>query len=414
MAAESPAKLSLKAFDGKGSPIDARIFIRKLESYAAICKLTDEQTADCVKFNVTDVASRWFATLEENLDDRVLLWSTLRPAFETRFCRAYTPAELASLCKSLEQKSSESVDDFMDRCQEVQFLEEQGVPVAIRQHADTKQAFQDIHNNGVSLKFINGLQPAIRKRVTADSTADSLEHYLRSARRAESSEQGLRVSAAQVLDIAHRDGRVEGGSGAAATSSTGAGQDSQAGGRGQDQSGGVHTDANASVDALRGRGKQGFPSKIGGHGSSVSSGNGNFPPRKGRTADGVIICYGCGQPGHIKRDCRNNSSSGNSGGRGGAGGGGSQLGRGFDPRPASGGSRGPQSKFMYEVVGQQIVDGLLSRQLQQMGVNTNALQRQPAQTSAIQPQGFGSGGQGQAGSAEAEGFEVVPFGFKGF
>jgi type II secretory pathway pseudopilin PulG len=199
-------KLELKPFTGSGTPLEARIFIRKVEAYGAVSGLNQEQLAQAASFAFTGAASRWYGTLEEAEDDRIDQWDTLRPVFEERFCRVHSSSELSRLARDLRQKTDESVDDFFDRCQELQFLEEASIPAAARAGLGAAGAagFQAIHNNGVTIKFLNGLKRQIRDRATA-SDAATIQALLQAARRAESTlRDAERGSAAPVLNVEAR------------------------------------------------------------------------------------------------------------------------------------------------------------------------------------------------------------------
>lgn len=200
-------KLELKPFEGKtSSPLEARIFIRKVEAYGAVCGLSPEQLAQAASFAFSGPASRWFGTFEEAEDPRIDTWPTLRLLFEERFCRVHSSSELSRFLRDLRQKVDESVDDFYDRCQELQFLEHANISAATRQAVE----FSEIHNNGVTLKFINGLKKSIRDRAVI-SDATTLEGVVSAARRVETTFRDDNVkSAAPVLEVNHGQDGQEG------------------------------------------------------------------------------------------------------------------------------------------------------------------------------------------------------------
>lgn len=386
MSTEGRAKLELQPFDGKGTALDARIYVRKLEAYAAVFRLTPAQTAQALKFSVKDSASRWYGTLEEAEDDRLDSWTNLKAVFEERFCRALTPAELSKLVSELRQ-GSDSVDEFYDRCHEVQYLEENGVPDEAR--SQYREVFQRIHDNGVALKFLHGLSRGIRETVTASSEATTLDDYLRSARRAESARQDAGGTKANILEAQGQDS---------------APCDSDDDDRDRDGE-------DSSVDAVRGRSSRGrgssgsVPWRSGNNKSGPSNSNDRLGPDdagNGRTKDGRIICRYCFKVGHTQKQCYKRQNDRvrepNSGGSGQHGGGFAVSGNG---QGTNSGSSGQGQGNIFEFIGKQALQGYL----QANGLyNTPQAQGQGGGNAAALGQDTGGGFGGGGGSLGFQGF----------
>jgi hypothetical protein len=309
-------RLELKPFSGAGTAglgLEGRVFLRKVAAYATVSRLDDAQTAQAVAFALSESALRWYGTLAEAnppANEQVNLWTTLRPLFVERFCRPLTAADLAKLCRDLRQ-AEESVDDFYDKCQELQFLEEERIPPA--------QKNDIVHCNGVLMKFLTGLRPILRERVSATATAETLQDYLAAARKAESSVRDeKRPAAAVVLEVA-------GGAAAA------------------DQQHDEDDQEEAEVNAIHGGGGRGRGGGRGGGGRGRGFQRGGA--RGGGRGGGGnnrdwsnVTCFFCGNKGHGIAMCRKKKAS--EGGNNGAYGGGGASGFNFGGYGGGGAGRG--------------------------------------------------------------------------
>jgi Retrotransposon gag protein/Zinc knuckle len=351
-------KLELKPFSGSsagGMGLEGRIFLRKVTQYAAVSRLNDEQTAQAVGFALTDTAQRWYGTLAERNppgNEVVNTWADLRPLFVARFCRQLTAAELAKLSRELIQVEKETVDDFLDRCEELQHLEEERIPNA--------QKAQVTHDNGVLMKFLSGLKTVIREKVSATATAETLADYVTAAQKAEASlRDEKKTSASVVLALEGQEPHKEGtGEGAA---------------------------AGAAVDAVGGsrRGNQ-----RGGGGRGGRGGRGG-----GRDLS-AMKCYYCGIKGHLIADCRKRQRE-----QGGANRGGFQgYARGGGGNNHQGGGQGGQGNFVHAIA--QALHNALGNQGQQGG-NQGGAGGGPSVNAltggGFQPQGGGGGYHGFQG-----------------
>lgn len=328
--AQQRCKLELKAFTGTETPLEARIWLRKVEAYGAVCRLNGEQLAQAVSFALSDRASLWYGTFEEGEDDRIEDWATFRPLFENRFCRTLSSTEVSQLSLNLKQTAKETVDEFQDRCQEAQYLEEAGLD-AVTKQAIPAEAFQALHQNGVTIKFLNGLQDRIREKVTNADTAASLEDFLRAARRAESSIRDQRPNVSNVFEL--QDGGGESGNTGDEDQREGVDTETEDGSRNESGDGATGHGHVESVN--RGGPRRGAQVGLRGH---FSNGRGNSNAARNTNSAGgqgwksnqatsrpnnntggqgppLRQCWTCGEIGHFRANCPRAQNKGHGYGR---------------------------------------------------------------------------------------------------
>lgn len=328
--AQQRCKLELKSFTGTETPLEARIWLRKVEAYGAVCRLNGEQLAQAVSFALSDRASLWYGTFEEGEDDRIEDWVTFRPLFENRFCRTLSSTEVSQLSLNLKQTAKETVDEFQDRCQEAQYLEEAGLDAATKQ-AIPPEALQALHQNGVTIKFLNGLQDRIREKVTNADTAASLEDFLRAARRAESSIRDQRPNVSNVFEL--QDGGGESGNTGEEDQGEGVDTETEDGGRndsGDGSSGHGNVESihragprRGAQVGLRGHFINGrnnsnaarYSNNPGGQGWKTNTSSARPSGNTGGQGQPLRQCWTCGEIGHFRANCPRNQGKSHGYGR---------------------------------------------------------------------------------------------------
>lgn len=316
-------KLQLPKFDGSETPLQARVFMRKAEAFGAVLNYSQAQIAQAVCFALNGAASRWIGTYEEGGDARIDEWDTLKPLFQERFCRPLSSTEISQLIRDLKQKDTEAVDEFHDRCHEVQYLKEASLDPAVRAAIDDV-AFDALHKEGVLQLFLNGLQPKYRDKVANDSTAASLEAFVRSARRAESSYRDSRP-AGSVLEFQNngngngsggvpQDGHQGGDEGACDQDGQQGGVDAMYRGSGGAKSGNSVRGNSGSGTAVSRFGNDGREQSTSANPNSFQNARGNTQGGQGGYSSGARAdtrtCYECGRQGHIRPNCPNLAAGG--------------------------------------------------------------------------------------------------------
>ncbi len=151
------ARLTLPLFEGKNDALVTRNFIKKVEGYQAVCRLTDAETAQAVAFAMVQgsVADMWLANLLERNEDRATNWPTLRDDLQERFSPALTASEKAAAVDSCKQGKGEDVQAFMDQCETIQLLLDRDLP-ADRKTGGNAAAYREHFDEGGLKSHVNG------------------------------------------------------------------------------------------------------------------------------------------------------------------------------------------------------------------------------------------------------------------
>ena len=172
-AAQPDRNVRLTEFEGDKTSFSE--WAQHVHMCQRIAPWSDGQTAQRVKLQLKGTAAVWLNNRisegTEGLDE----WypeaneagvraPNLRSLLEERFAISHSPAEQANLRSSLQQKDSESVAAFFDRCQAVQFELDKGYTVAFR--VDSKAQYEIVHQQQLLSNFMCGLRQNIRKHVT--------------------------------------------------------------------------------------------------------------------------------------------------------------------------------------------------------------------------------------------------------
>jgi hypothetical protein len=143
-------------------------FATKVDSYAKVARLEDDETAEAFSFSmgVASNAEAWLRNLRNEDEATAGSWRRLKPAFLRRFAPNLTASEKAALVERLRQDKHEDVASFLDRCKEVQFLVERDIPEERRVGEHIAAAFKAAHNDGVLQSFfaVCARLMALRKR----------------------------------------------------------------------------------------------------------------------------------------------------------------------------------------------------------------------------------------------------------
>jgi len=201
------ARITLRAFDGKGDAQDTRDFLDKVDGYRAVARLTDEETAQAVAFTIVpnSEAALWLMQQKERDAASTATWGALRPLMEERFSPPLTPSQRAALAESCKQRKGEGVRPFMDRC----CVAQQGIDRVIPANERQGNAYLLRFDNAALQLFLTGLREEgqMKAHVNA-STANTRLEFLAEAVRYEV-HVTKQVKAVVVAELAE-DGEEEG------------------------------------------------------------------------------------------------------------------------------------------------------------------------------------------------------------
>ena len=103
-----------REFAGKNSD-DVEIWTAHIDRCKTTFKWSDEQTAQIALNKITDTAARW-AEAQKSMGTEYNLWPALKEAIIKRFKAEISDATAAMAMSELQQQTSETVNDFYDRC----------------------------------------------------------------------------------------------------------------------------------------------------------------------------------------------------------------------------------------------------------------------------------------------------------
>ena len=355
VANPNKARLTLRSFEGKADPDDARDFIAKVEGYRVIARLTGAETVQSVQFACTpgSIAAHWLATMAEEDPDSVADWNTLLPLFKIRFTPDMTPSQRAAAVDACRQHKTEGVQPFMDRCRATQLILDRSIPAARKTGGARAQHL--VTYSGMVLEiFLRGLrEEGGLKAAVNGANATTREEYLAAAVRYETHVSRPKNNAV----VAEID---------------------------QDEDNGEDADDDAEVANLsKAKGNKKNKKKTGGGGQGNKGGNGNAARNNGGgggqgnqgqgkaqggdATGGPRLCWSCQSPDHMNYQCPNKKAGGGGNGRGGnrqRGGGGGGAQGGSHAQPA-----------LNEVLGQYFLDNFARANLgQQQQNNQGALE----------------------------------------
>ena len=185
-------KLPLPTFSAEGtSPsaisIDAEQFLARFNDWAAVCGYDGERKAKALGHALTDAAANWHKQMGRRGKLSEDNWGNVEQAFRARFVKAVSPRYIAGELNKLAQKPTESVADFLDRCELAQtFLDEQW---AIAEEATNRAArlevTESVHQALVLHHFLRHLRPEIGDSLALCQNLETLDDHVKAAERIE-------------------------------------------------------------------------------------------------------------------------------------------------------------------------------------------------------------------------------------
>lgn len=280
----SKARLVLPVFEGKLDGQATRNFVTKVDGYARVTRLNNEETAQAVAFAMVpgSAADHWLINLKEREADVADAWDALRPRLITRFSPALTATEKAAAVDGCKQGKHEEVPRFRDQCETIQLLLDRDMDDDLKINANA--ANYAIHfNAGILSLFLRGLREegGLKSHVNAAINCATLTDFVTAATKYERHiTKAVRVVVAELQQEHH--GGVE-----------------------DDDS-----DEEREIAALRAKqasrrqgGKKGDGRTGGGNGQWKAK-NKNAPTSSSGTS-GPRLCWSCQSASHLNRECPN-------------------------------------------------------------------------------------------------------------
>ncbi len=281
---------------------DISRFVARVDAHKTQHKLDDKQTVEAVSDCLDGRAWSWFDNIQKKNAPGKDVWKgadrdapCLRALLLKRYARKMTPAQIAQAMTDTRMEPKESVDDFLDRCEALQFrIEGDDYP----REGDNKAAYDIMHEGAVKTLFLSGLSQELKKTALTTAKGAALADYAEAARTAETSIKQVtrQINELKLRTVDDNGDEVELDMPSSEeiawmyASFRGRGRGRGRGGRGR---GG------------RGRGWQGGQ-QSGAGGAGRGRGDGQDAGSSGSGGSGRP-CYNCWERGHIAKDCPNPS-----------------------------------------------------------------------------------------------------------
>jgi hypothetical protein len=250
-----------------------------------VARWTDEITCTNAMLLLQGSASKWLENLLSEGGDATKSWKAFKKVFKKRFIKSLSLTEKLNLM-DLKMKSTESCDDFYDRCKNNynQFFEDEwevlevgkqdlalpwGNPNTIITEAhvlSSTRYYLKCKAIQMKLAFAAGLRENIKKQ-TLIQPADNLDSILEVAQRVEASLKELKKEYGVASCEVDED----------------------------------EDDDSAEVGAINNQKSRKFQKGGAGRGNTGGPNRKNSPPNKSKT--GSMSCYYCLKTGHFKPDC---------------------------------------------------------------------------------------------------------------
>ena len=169
---------------------DVRRFVARVDAHMTQHNLTQKQTVDAVSDCLDGRAWDWFDNLQSKKTAGREVWTAdagaacLKALMLARYAKEMTPAQVAQAMTSLKMETGESVDDFLDRCEKLQFkIEGPTFP----RDGNNKAGYDIMHEGAVKTLFINGLSQGLKNTTLTTAKGLGLKDYVDAARTAETS-----------------------------------------------------------------------------------------------------------------------------------------------------------------------------------------------------------------------------------
>ena len=185
-------KLPLPTFAAEGTSassisIDAEQFLSRFNDWASVCGFEGERKVKALGYALTDAAGNWHKQMSKrgklSADD----WAEVEREFRGRFVKAVSPRFIAGELNKLGQKPTESVADFLDRCELAQTLldEQWAVEAGAAHRADRLQVTDSVHQVMVLHHFLRHLRPEIGDNLALCQNLTTLDEHVKAAERIE-------------------------------------------------------------------------------------------------------------------------------------------------------------------------------------------------------------------------------------
>ena len=191
-AAQQKGKLPLPTFSGEGPSassisIDAELFLNRFNDWADVCGYQADRKVKTLSYALVGAGANWHKQMERRgklpADD----WPAVEREFRNRFVKAVSPRYIAGELNKLSQKPTESVADFLDRCQLAQTLldEQWVVPAAAVNRAARLEVVETVHQVLVLHHFLRHLRPEIADNLALCQNLTTLDEHVKAAERIE-------------------------------------------------------------------------------------------------------------------------------------------------------------------------------------------------------------------------------------
>ena len=291
-----PSKVPTFSGDSSADGNAAALWLSNLESLATGQKWTDNQTLSNAILALSGDAGEWRWSEQHDNADWFKDLNLFKENFKKRFCKAKTEVEAVKILSGLNQKQSESVRTFYDRCNNAVWLSSDDDFTKAKTLWKNGEAERDISREEkaytrhlswtVRCNFVNGLRPSIRAIIESKfSDLDSKDKLIKAAVEAENAQS---VSSNRIMELEAQIASMQGFSSRGGFSGRGRGRGATRG-----SGGGGRGGANASAGQAQPRQQR--------------EKGPNDPPHRVEVAlrNTWMLCYKCGQWGkHKSNECK--------------------------------------------------------------------------------------------------------------
>lgn len=171
---------AIRTYTGNDSD-DIEIWVAHVTRVQKSFNWNNDKTGQIAENKLTDKAAKWLEA-RRSLNDDIDGWTNLQKGLMARFKKEISDVTAALAVGELQQKPTESVDDFYDRCVLTLKKKNHRVNDELRNNDNFKEAIK----TDLYVFFGGGLKKYIRNAtIYASSPPDSVDSLLTSARRVE-------------------------------------------------------------------------------------------------------------------------------------------------------------------------------------------------------------------------------------
>lgn len=182
------ARLTLRLYEGKEDAAAAQDFVMKVDSYKAVARLTDAETAQAVSFAMTQgsPADKWLRNLMKTDPAVARSWDTLALRMLDRFAPTATASERADATDHCKQAKGETVRCFLDTCIEVKLMLDRNIAEE-KKTGENADDYKEGFDAAVLELFLKGLREdgGLKSHVNGAFHCDLLHDYVIAAIRYE-------------------------------------------------------------------------------------------------------------------------------------------------------------------------------------------------------------------------------------